>query len=458
MTQEQIQQIVEGQREYFASGATLDIKTRKKLLKALHASVHAHEKDIADALYKDLGKGADESYMCESGLVLSEITHLIKKIKKYAKPKRKRTPIAHYFSKSYELPSPRGNVLVMSPWNYPFLLSMDPLAEAVAAGNTVILKTSRYSPATADIIAKIVGEVFDERHVAAISGGREVNDILTDSVFDYIFFTGGKTVGKIVYEKAAKNMTPVTLELGGKSPLIVDKTANIKLAARRIVWGKLINAGQTCVAPDYLWCDRSIKDKLVQAIIKEIEKQYPDALNDDTYGKIITERHFERVTGLIDKEKVVYGGASNAETRKIQPTIMDNVTFADAVMGEEIFGPILPVMTFDSLDEVIKKVNEMPSPLALYFFSSNKKAINRVMRVARFGGGCVNDVVIHLATSNMGFGGFGASGIGSYHGKKGFDTFSHVKSIVDKKTFADLPFRYRPYTKIKSGLVKKFLK
>lgn len=458
MTEERIQNLIESQREYFKSGATLDVKTRKKKLKELRASIRAHERDISDALCADLGKGADESYMCETGLVLSEISHLIKHIKKYAKEKRRRTPISQYVSRSYELPSPYGTVLVMSPWNYPFLLSLDPLAEAVAAGNTVILKTSRYSPATAAVIEKIVGEVFDERHAVAVSGGRDVNAWLIDSKFDYIFFTGGKTVGQLVYRKAAENMTPVTLELGGKSPVIVDGTANIKLAARRIVFGKLINAGQTCVAPDYLWCERSIKDKLVAAIVSEMKRMYGDALNDDAYGKIITDRHFERVIGLIDKEKVVYGGESDSATRKIAPTVLDNVTFDDAVMGEEIFGPVLPVMTFDSLDEVIEKVNAMPSPLALYFFTSNKKRAAQVMRVARFGGGCINDVVIHLATSAMGFGGFGESGIGAYHGKRGFDTFSHMKSIVDKKTFIDLPFRYRPYSKAKSAMVKKFLK
>ncbi len=458
MTETEIAELIDSQRKFFDSGATLDVRTRKAALKKLYACIKAHETDIAEALHADLGKGADESYMCETGLVLSEISHLIKHVKKYAKPKKRRTPLAQFASKSYELPSPYGNVLIMSPWNYPFLLSMDPLAEAVAAGNTVILKTSRYSPATAEVIARIVGEAFDKAHVAALSGGREVNGWLMDSEFDYIFFTGGKTVGKLVYEKAAANLTPVTLELGGKSPVIVDKTANLKLAARRIVFGKLINAGQTCVAPDYLWCHSSVKDKLVAAIVEEIERQYPNALDDGTYGKIITDRHFERVTELIDKDKVVYGGASDPPTRKIQPTVMDGVTFDDPVMGEEIFGPILPVMTFDSLDEVIAKVNAMPSPLALYFFSSDKKTAKRVMNIARFGGGCINDVVIHLATAEMGFGGFGASGIGAYHGKRGFDTFSHIKSIVDKKTFIDLPFRYRPYTKGKAGMIKKFLK
>ncbi len=458
MTEERLREIIDGQRALFAMGATLDVKTRRKKLCELRESVRRHEADIAAALHADLGKGADESYMCETGLVLSEITHMIKHIKKYAKPKRCKTPLAQYVSKSYLQPSPYGCVLIMSPWNYPFLLSMDPLVEAVAAGNTVLLKTSRYSPATAAVIETIVGEVFSQDYVAAVSGGRDVNAFLIDSKFDYIFFTGGKTVGKLVYEKAAANMTPVTLELGGKSPCIVDKTANIKLAARRIVFGKLINAGQTCVAPDYIWCEKSVKDELIKAIVDEIERQYPNALRDDSYCKIITDKHYERVMGLISPDKTVYGGEGDPVTRKILPTVLDNVDFGDAVMGEEIFGPILPVMTYDSLDEVIEKVNSMPSPLALYFFSSDKRSIERVMSVARFGGGCVNDVVIHLATTNMGFGGFGASGIGSYHGKRGFDTFTHYKSIVDKKTFIDLPFRYRPYTEFKTGLIKKFLK
>lgn len=458
MTTDDIQKVIDSQRAFFKTGATLDVKLRKRKLIELRAALRRHEADIAAALHEDLGKSADESYMCETGLVLSELSYLIKHINKLAKPRRCKTPLAQYVSKSYELPSPYGNVLVMSPWNYPLLLSLEPLAEAVAAGNTVILKTSRFSPATAAIIETVLGEVFDPAYVFAMTGGRDVNGYLIESKFDYVFFTGGKTVGKLVYEKAAANMTPVTLELGGKSPLIVDSSANLKLAARRIVFGKYLNVGQTCVAPDYLWCDRKIKDALVAEIVKEIGRQFPDAMNDDAYGKIITDKHFERVMGLIDKNKVVCGGEGDPVTRKIAPTVLDNVTFDDAVMGEEIFGPILPVMTFDKLDEVIEKVNAMPEPLALYFFSSNKKAIDKVMRVARFGGGCVNDVVIHLATTEMGFGGFGASGIGAYHGKHGFDTFTHYKSIVDKKTFIDLPFRYKPYTKGKTGMIKKFLK
>lgn len=458
MTAEEIKTVIEDQRAFFKTGATLNVKERKRKLLLLREAVRRHESDIAEALHSDLGKSADESYMCETGLVLSELSYLIKHINKLAKPSRRKTPLAQYVSKSYELPSPYGNVLIMSPWNYPLLLSLEPLAEAVAAGNTVILKTSRFSPATAAVIEKLLGEVFPPEYVFALTGGREVNACLIESKFDYVFFTGGKTVGKLVYEKAAANMTPVTLELGGKSPLIVDETADLKLAARRIVFGKYLNAGQTCVAPDYLWCASSIKDKLVGEMIAEIERQFPDALNDDGYGKIITDKHYDRVTGLIDTAKVVFGGNGDRETRKIEPTVMDGVTLDDAVMGEEIFGPILPVLTYDSIDEVIEKVNSMPSPLALYMFSSNKRTIDRVMRVCRFGGGCVNDVVIHLATTEMGFGGFGASGMGAYHGKRGFDTFTHYKSIVDKKTFIDLPFRYRPYSKSKTSMIKKFLK
>ncbi len=455
---EEIKGIIEAQRAFFKTGATLNVKARRARLVKLRESIRRHEADIADALHADLGKGADESYMCETGLVLSEISYLIKHVKKLSKPRRCKTPLAQYVSKSYELPSPYGNVLVMSPWNYPFLLSVEPLAEAVAAGNTVILKTSRFSPATAAVIDTILGEVFEREYVYSLTGGREINSCLIESKFDYIFFTGGKTVGKLVYTKAAENMTPVTLELGGKSPVIVDKTANLKLAARRIVFGKYLNAGQTCVAPDYLWCESSVKDAFVKELIKEIERQFGGAMSDVNYGKIITEKHFERVSGLIDKGKTIYGGDIDSATFRIAPTVMDNVTFDDAVMGEEIFGPILPIMTFDKLDDVIQKVNDMPSPLALYFFSSNKRAIKRVMSVCRFGGGCVNDVVIHLATTEMGFGGFGASGIGAYHGKRGFDTFTHYKSIVDKKTFIDLPFRYRPYSKGKTKLIKMFLK
>lgn len=456
--QTEIEETVERQRKYFASGSTLDVKKRLKYLKKLYAVIKNNLDFIHDGLYKDLGKSASESYMCETGLVLSELSHMIKHVKKYAAAKRVKTPLAQFASKSYRLPSPYGTVLIMNPWNYPFLLSIDPLISAVAAGNTVVLKTSAYSPNTNAAIEKVVSGVFPREYVAVIFGGSQVNKVLFDTKFDYIFFTGSKTVGKIVYQKAAENLTPVTLELGGKSPCIVDETADIKLAAKRIVWGKFLNLGQTCVAPDYILCHEKVREKLLAEIKKQITKQFGEnPLENPAYGKIINEKHFERVRGLIDYEKVVAGGKCNPETLKIEPTVMDGVTFADKVMGEEIFGPVLPVISYRRDGEIFDCVSNNPAPLALYIFSSDKKRIKAVTQRLGFGGGCVNDVVIHLATSNMPFGGFKESGMGGYHGKAGFDTFTHYKSIVDKKTFIDLPMRYQPYKKSNDKLIKTFL-
>lgn len=457
--QTEINSIVEKQRKFFESGATLNVKTRLKYLKSLYAAIKSNLADIHDGLFKDLGKSASESYMCETGLVLSELSHMIKHVKKYAKAKRVKTPLAQFASKSYRLPSPYGTVLVMNPWNYPFLLSVDPLIAAVAAGNTVVLKTSAYSPNTNEAIKKVLESVFPQEYVAVIFGGSQVNKVLFDTRFDYIFFTGSKTVGKIVYEKAAANLTPVTLELGGKSPCIVDETANLPLAAKRIVWGKFLNCGQTCVAPDYILCNEKVRVKLLEEIKKQIKKQFGDEpLKNTAYGKMINEKHFARVYGLIDPQKIVLGGKSDAQTLKIEPTVLDGVTFDDKVMGEEIFGPILPVIIYKEESEVIDYVSSHDAPLAFYIFSSDKKRIKRLTATLGFGGGCVNDVVIHLATSNMPFGGFKESGMGAYHGKVGFDTFTHYKSIVDKKTFIDLPMRYQPYKKSNDKLIKMFLK
>jgi aldehyde dehydrogenase (NAD+) len=454
-----INQIVEKQRAFFAEGKTLSVKNRKAYLKQLYKAIKDNLAEIHEGLKKDLGKSDSESYMCETGLVLSELSYCIKHINKFSKPKRVKTPIAQYVSKSYRLPSPYGNVLVLSPWNYPFLLALDPVIEAVAAGNTVILKTSSYSPNTNEAIKKVIESVFDEAYVAVIFGGAAENTTLINSKFDYIFFTGSKRVGGIVYKAAAEHLTPVTLELGGKSPCVVDETANIKLAAKRIVWGKFLNLGQTCVAPDYILCKDSIKDKLVEELKKQIKKQFGDnPLTNPTYGKMINAKHFNRVLGLIDKEKVVSGGNSDEATLKIEPTILDNVKESDAVMQEEIFGPVLPIMTYSDESQVVNYVSSHDAPLAFYIFSSNKKRIKRLTNYLGFGGGCVNDVVIHLATSNMPFGGFKESGMGAYHGKVGFETFTHYKSIVDKKTFIDLPMRYQPFKKFYDKLVKLFLK
>ncbi len=459
MNIQNIDEILQSQKEFFQSGKTLPVSFRVDALKKLRESIKRHEDEIAEALTKDLGKSAFEGFMCETGLTLTEITYMIKHTRKFAKEKRVRTPMAQFASRSYKKPSPYGNVLIMSPWNYPFLLTIDPLADAIAAGNTAIVKPSAYSPATGEIVRKIVEECFDQKYVAVITGGRRENSALLDKKFDMIFFTGSQGVGKEVMRKAAEHLTPTVLELGGKSPCIVDDTAKLPLAAKRIVFGKYLNCGQTCVAPDYILCDEKIKDKLVEEIKKQIVSQFgASPLDNPDYGKIINEKHFARVMGLIDKDKVVIGGGGNAETLRIEPTVMTDVTFNDAVMGQEIFGPVLPVMTYKKFSDVLDMLKNLPKPLALYIFSGDKSRIDAVTSRLSFGGGCVNDTIIHLATSEMGFGGVGESGMGSYHGKEGFDAFSHTKSIVDKKTWLDLPMRYQPYKKSSEKLIRKFLK
>lgn len=459
MTETEIKKLVESQRVYFDSGATLDLAFRMAALQKLKTAIQAHESDIHAALQKDLGKSAFESYMCETGLVLSEITYMQKHARAFAREKRVRTPLAQFASRSFQKPSPYGVVLIMSPWNYPFMLTLDPLVDAIAAGNTVVLKPSAYSPNTSEVICRIISECFDSHYVTVITGGRAENSCLLREHFDYIFFTGSQNVGKEVMRRAAEHLTPVTLELGGKSPCIVEKSADLKLAAKRIVFGKYLNCGQTCVAPDYLYCDHEVKDALIAEIKQQIPTQYgARPLDNPDYGNIINEKHFTRIRELIDPEKVVYGGHFDSQTLRIEPTVMDHVTFDDAVMQEEIFGPLLPVLTYDTLEQAISNINSMPHPLALYLFTEDKQTAREVTARCGFGGGCINDTIIHLATSEMGFGGFGESGMGSYHGKEGFLTFSHMKSIVDKKTWMDLPIRYQPYTKRNEKLLRAFLK
>lgn len=455
MTNQEIQSLLEKQRAYYRSGATIPTKFRVEQLKKLYATVKKYQTEINDALTADLGKSHYEGFMCESGLVLTEISYMIKHTRKFAKRRTVATPLAQFRSHSYRQPVPYGNTLIMSPWNYPFLLTLDPLADALAAGNTAIVKPSAYSPATSNIVEKIINECFDPEYVAVVTGGRAENTALLDQKFDFVFFTGSQAVGKEVLRHTAEHLTPAVLELGGKSPCIVDASANIRLAAKRIVFGKYLNCGQTCVAPDYILCDRTVKDSFVKAVVAEIKKQYGDnPLENKSYGKIINQKHFARLCGLIDEKKVIVGGKANASTCQIAPTVMDNVTYDDAVMGEEIFGPIMPILAFDDFDAVVDELKAKDKPLALYLFSSDKKHIKRVTSELSYGGGCINDVVIHLATSAMGFGGVGESGMGSYHGKDGFDAFSHYKSIVDKKTWLDLPMRYQPY---KSKLYEKLL-
>ena len=459
MTEQEIKDILQQQNHFFSSGKTIPAEFRLKQLESLKEAMIRHEADLAAALKEDLGKSRMESYMCEIGLTLSELTWMQKYLRSLMRSKRVSTPAAQFAAKSFRSPSPYGTVLIMSPWNYPVLLTLDPLIDAIAAGNTAVVKPSAYAPCTFNVMKTMIEECFPAHYVAVVDGGRAENQALLQQRFDMIFFTGGKTVGREVLRHAAEYLTPVTLELGGKSPCIVDSTAKIRLAAKRIVFGKYLNCGQTCVAPDYILCDKRIRDELITAILAEIEKQFgKEPLKNPNYGKIINEKHFERILGLINGEKFVYGGQSEPESLRIAPTVLNNITWDDAVMGEEIFGPLLPILTFDTLDEALDTVESHPHPLALYFFSEDKAAQKKVLDTCRFGGGCINDTIIHLATSDMPFGGVGESGMGSYHGRVGFETFSHYRSIVDKKTWMDLPIRYQKYTGLKEKMMRMFLK
>ncbi|HJJ81751.1 MAG TPA: aldehyde dehydrogenase [Methanocorpusculum sp.] len=453
-----IEEILISQRAFFKTGKTLSLDFRIEQLKKLYAAVKKYEAEIADALNEDLGKSTYESYMCETGLALSEISYMIKHTKRFSKEKRVKTPLAQFASRSYKKLSPYGNVLIMSPWNYPFMLTIDPLADAISAGNTAVVKPSAYSPATSRIVEKIVSECFEPEYVAVVTGGRAENTELLNQKFDMVFFTGSQNVGREVLRRTAENLTPAVLELGGKSPCIIDSSAKIRLAAKRIVFGKFLNCGQTCVAPDYILCDSSVKEELTASLIDEISKQFGERpLENPDYGHIISDKHFERLSGLIELGKVLAGGETDCVRRKIEPTLV-SASFDDLVMQEEIFGPILPILTYDDFGDVISILSEKEKPLALYIFSENSAHINEVTERLSFGGGCVNDVVIHLATSEMGFGGVGESGMGCYHGKAGFDAFSHTKSIVDKKTWMDLPMRYQPYRGFYGKLLKIFLR
>lgn len=455
----QIEELVKAQRAYFGSGKTMDLNGRAQALEKLEKAIKKYQQPLYDALKADLGKSRAEAYMCEVGLTLSELRYVKKHLRSWSRDRRVRTPLAQFHAKSFTVQEPYGVVLIMSPWNYPVLLTLEPLVGALAAGNCCVVKPSAYSPETSKIMAQMLRETFEEAYVAAVEGGRQENQSLLNQKFDYIFFTGGVTVGKLVMEKASAHLTPVTLELGGKSPCIVDHTADLKMAARRIVFGKYLNCGQTCVAPDYVLAEQSIKDELIRYVKQEIVRQYgEDPLANPSYGKIVNRKHYDRVLGLIDRSRLVHGGEADPETLRIAPAVLDGVTAEDAVMQEEIFGPILPVLTVPSVEEAYAFVKERPQPLALYLFTGDRHTEEKFLKEVPYGGGCVNDTIIHLATSEMGFGGVGNSGMGSYHGKKSFDTFSHEKSIVKKYTWLDLPMRYQPYTGWKEKMVRMFVK
>ncbi len=452
-----IETMVTNQRKYFMSGATRPVEFRLDALKKLQSALRKDERELFDALRSDLNKSDFESYMSEVGMVLDELHFHIRHLSKWAKPKHVKTPMAQFHAKSFVIPEPFGVALILSPWNYPLQLCLEPLVGAISAGNCAIVKPSAYAPATSHAIAKLIASLFPAEYIAVIEGGREENNQLLAQKFDYIFFTGSMDVGRVVMEAASKHLTPVTLELGGKSPVIVDKTANLKLAARRIAVGKVLNAGQTCVEPDYLLIHKDVRDAFIEQFREALKMFFPggDMRNMPT---IINEKHYKRVVGLITGEKAVIGGGHNDERRFIEPTVLIDVTPESPIMGEEIFGPVLPVITYSKLDEAIDFVNARKKPLALYVFTDDNEVANAVLSRTSSGGGCVNDTIIHLATPHMGFGGVGDSGMGSYHGKLSFDTFTHYKSIVKKSTFIDLPMRYHPYTDKNFSLLRLFLK
>ena len=455
-----IHEIVEQQRRFFRTGATLPVSFRLRMLRKLRDALDRYEPAIHEALAADLGKSGFESFMCETGLVRSEISWMLRHTEGLAREHTVYTPLAQFAARSYEKPSPYGVTLIMSPWNYPLLLTLDPLADAIAAGNTAVIKPSAYAPATSAMLAKLIGECFPEKFVAVVTGGRQENAALLEEKFDFVFFTGSQNVGREVLRHTAEHLTPAVLELGGKSPCIVDETAKIPLAARRIVFGKFLNCGQTCVAPDFILCQAGVKTRLLEALRKEIQRQFGrEPLQNGDYGRIVNRKHFDRLTGLMDIEKTVIGGQTSPETLQIAPTVLDGVTWEDPVMGEEIFGPVLPVLTYERFEDLYELLAGKPKPLALYLFSEDRSRVRNAMGRFAFGGGCVNDAVIHLATSEMGFGGVGESGMGAYHGKTGFEAFSHSKSVVDKKTWMDLPMRYQPYRgKLYGRLLHMFLR
>lgn len=455
----EIENLVRRQRTFYNTGRTKDAAFRIASLQKLADQIEKYEKEINEALKTDLHKSVFEGYMTEVGLTLSEIRFLAKHTAAWSRPKKVRTPLAQFHAKSFVVQEPYGVSLVMSPWNYPFMLSLEPAAGAIAAGNCCIIKPSAYACATSAVLKKIIGEAFPEEYVAVVEGGRQENTELLEQEFDYIFFTGSVSVGKLVMEKAAAHLTPVTLELGGKSPCIVERDAKLSLAAKRIVFGKFLNSGQTCVAPDYCFVHEAVKDEFIGYLQKWIDKMIgKQPFSNPDYPKMINEKHYDRVLGLIKGENVVTGGCGKRETLQIAPTILKDVGADAPVMQEEIFGPVLPVLTYRDIHEVEQFVAGRPKPLALYLFTGSRETADRILGSLSFGGGCINDTIIHLATSQMGFGGVGASGMGAYHGKKSFETFSHAKSIVKKSTWMDMPIRYMPYTKGKESILRKVLR
>ena len=453
-----IQKIINQQNSYFNSNSTKDVALRINTLKKLKNVLKENEQELYTAIYTDFKKSKFETYISEIALIYNELNDAIKNLKRWSNQKKVRTNLANFPAKSYIIPEPLGTVLVISAWNYPYQIALIPVISAIAAGNTVVLKPSEIPNNTSSILAKIINNNFDANHFTVVEGSVETTKELLQQKWDKIFFTGSTNVGRIVYKAAAENLTPVTLELGGKSPTFIFKDCDIKLTAKRIVWAKFLNAGQICIAPDYLLVEKEIEKQLLAALKSEIEIAYPinNTINEN-YVQIINDAHFERLSNLIPKEKIYFGGEKNASERIILPTILQNISFEDPIMKDEIFGPLLPVISFENLDKVIEKVKEREKPLALYVYSKNKKIIRKILHEISFGGGAVNESLVHLSNPNLPFGGVGASGIGNYHSKAGFDTFTHYKSILHKSFLIEPNLKYTPFTKWKRQIIKFIL-
>ena len=453
-----IEQTFHNSTQYFKTHVTKDLKFRRKQLKLLGKSIKNHETALLEAFQKDLGKNKVEAYATEIGFTLKSIKNARKELKNWAKRKPVNTPIYMFPTKSYIIKEPYGTVLIIGPFNYPFQLLIEPLIGAIAAGNTAILKPSEFTPNVSEVIKHVIEDVFDPEYISICEGDAETTQSLIRLPFDYIFFTGSEQVGKIVYQAASKNLTPVTLELGGKSPVIIDETANIKVASERISFGKFTNAGQTCVAPDYILVNRKVKDELIAALKKTITEFYGNNIQESPdFGRIVNHKHFSRLDNLlkVHHAEIAFGGGSNEDERYIAPTLLDGITFNAKIMEDEIFGPILPIITYDDFDEAIDLIRSKPKPLSLYLFSEDENATERVLNEISFGGGAINDTLMQLANSNLPFGGVGASGIGQYHGKYSFNTFSHDKSYIFKSTRLESSLLFPPY-KGKFKYIKTF--
>lgn len=452
-----IHSLVTAQRSFFAGGATRPVEFRLEMLKRLRRAIIDNDAAISAALLTDLNKQPAETYMCETGLVLEEISYHLRRLRSWCKPRRAAASAAQLPGTGRIYPEPYGVVLIMAPWNYPVQLCLMPLIGAISAGNCAIVKPSAYASESSRVIARIIADALPPEYVAVVEGGRAENQALLEEEFDYIFFTGSPTVGRLVMERAAKTLTPLTLELGGKSPVIVDKSANISLAARRVAFGKVLNAGQTCVAPDYLLIERSVRDSFIAEYKKALENFFPRG-DMSKMVHIINDKHFERLGSVLSSARAVIGGHTDRAARFIEPTVLVDVTPDCPAMQQEIFGPILPVLCFDRLDECIDFIRSRPKPLALYIFSEDRAAARQVLDRCSFGGGCINDTILHLASPHMGFGGVGNSGMGCYHGKRSFDTFTHQRSVLHQSTLIDVPLRYAPYSKLKDKLTRRILK